>query len=174
MHPQPSPRVWSVAAPWLTVYEMPDIAYRNTTAFKGLDGQSNPRDVLLHEIFEQAQFDTRFYEEYSLPFNASLSSAPARQARYLLSWASDASDAGNAFAGIEGVERVRRFGVVAGTTLERFVRRDAAGEGGVRGELVLVEFEEGAMDVVKGIVREKEKEEDEVGWFLRKRGYGEK
>lgn len=61
--PQPDPDGWSAEAPWLTVYEMPDIEYRNTAEFRGLDGQSRPKEELLKGVFEQARFDTRFYEE---------------------------------------------------------------------------------------------------------------
>lgn len=66
---------------------------------------------------------------------------------------------------------MRRFRVQAGTTLEGFVRRDAVGEGGVRGELVLVEFEEGALGRMREVVGGREG--DEVGWFRMKRVYGE-
>jgi hypothetical protein len=41
---------------------MPDVEYRNTTDFKGLDGQSEPDPELLKGVFKQARFDTRFYE----------------------------------------------------------------------------------------------------------------
>ena len=47
----------------MTVYEMPDTEYRMTAEFKGLDGQSKPNEELLKGVFEQARFDTRFYEE---------------------------------------------------------------------------------------------------------------
>lgn len=46
-----------------TVYEMPDIEYRNTDDFKGLDGQSEPAKELLEGIFKNVRFDTRFYRE---------------------------------------------------------------------------------------------------------------
>ncbi|KAF1999017.1 hypothetical protein P154DRAFT_393219, partial [Amniculicola lignicola CBS 123094] len=49
-------------AQWLTLYEMPDIDFRHTSAFKGLDGQSEPEKSLLEGVFRQARFDTRFYE----------------------------------------------------------------------------------------------------------------
>lgn len=42
---------------------MPDIAYRETDEFRGLDGQSRPSEELLEGVFKQARFDTRFYEE---------------------------------------------------------------------------------------------------------------
>lgn len=61
--PQPDPEAWSANAPWLTLYEMPDVWYRLTDEFRGLDGQSRPSEELLRDVFEQARFDTRFYEE---------------------------------------------------------------------------------------------------------------
>lgn len=54
---------WSGEAPWLTLYEMADVDYRLTDEFRGLDGQSEPSKDLLEEVFKQARFDTRFYEE---------------------------------------------------------------------------------------------------------------
>ncbi|KAF2652596.1 hypothetical protein K491DRAFT_695472 [Lophiostoma macrostomum CBS 122681] len=62
IHPQPSDSTWSSAAPWLTLYTMPDIRYRETDEFRGLDGQSEPVESLRREVFERARFDTRFYE----------------------------------------------------------------------------------------------------------------
>jgi hypothetical protein len=41
---------------------MPDVEYRNTAEFKGLDGQSEPDPELLKGVFKQARFDTRFYQ----------------------------------------------------------------------------------------------------------------
>jgi len=42
---------------------MPSLSYRESAAFKGLDGQSEPGAELLEGIFKCARFDTRFYEE---------------------------------------------------------------------------------------------------------------
>jgi hypothetical protein len=48
---------------WLTLYEMPDIEFRETKEFKGLDGQSVPKKELLEGVFKNACFETRFYQE---------------------------------------------------------------------------------------------------------------
>lgn len=56
------PKAYESEAPYLTVYEMPDVGYRETGEFKGLDGQSEPREELLEGVFKKARFDTRFYE----------------------------------------------------------------------------------------------------------------
>lgn len=42
---------------------MPEIEFRESREFKGLDGQSLPKGDLLDRVFRQARFDTRFYEE---------------------------------------------------------------------------------------------------------------
>jgi hypothetical protein len=62
IQPSPFPGALSDDAPWLTVYEMPDIGFRENKAFRGLDGQSEPKKELLEGVFKQARFDTRFYE----------------------------------------------------------------------------------------------------------------
>ncbi|KAF2714457.1 hypothetical protein K504DRAFT_339823, partial [Pleomassaria siparia CBS 279.74] len=63
-HPSPPTpsSTYSSEAPWLTIYEMPDVGYRQTREFKGLDGQSEPREELLESVFRRARFDTRFWE----------------------------------------------------------------------------------------------------------------
>ena len=48
---------------FITVYHMPDLAFRETAAFRGLAGQSVPDDNLVNKIFKQAEFCTRFCEE---------------------------------------------------------------------------------------------------------------
>lgn len=42
---------------------MPDLAFRETAAFRGLAGQSVPDEDLINGIFKQAEFCTRFCEE---------------------------------------------------------------------------------------------------------------
>ncbi|KAJ4355430.1 uncharacterized protein N0V89_003446 [Didymosphaeria variabile] len=168
VYPQPSATAWSVEAPWLTVYSMPDVEYRNSRAFKGLDGQSAPKVKLLREVFEQARFDTRFYEQIS----PTSSEAGGPTPEYVLSWAGDHVGAA-LLEGVEGVRRVRVFRVVGASTLERFVRRDALAEGAVKEGLMLVEVGEEAVERVRSVVERHGKEGDEVGWFGVKRVYGD-
>lgn len=61
---KPSPLVGALSssAPWLTVYEMPDINFRETKEFRSLDGQSEPEKELLEGVFKRVRFDMRFYE----------------------------------------------------------------------------------------------------------------
>jgi hypothetical protein len=47
---------------WLTIYEMNDVDFRESAEFRGLDGQSKPKDDLLERIFKNAMFETRFGE----------------------------------------------------------------------------------------------------------------
>lgn len=53
---------------FLTLYEMPDLAFRETEAFRRLDGQSKPSDEsdLLEKVFKQSEFCTRFCEEIEI------------------------------------------------------------------------------------------------------------
>jgi len=90
------------------------------------------------------------------------------RAPFLVSWGVD--DVGSvdakAVENVEGVLDVRRYEVIEGTTLERFVRR----HGGAMKGLVLVEANEGATlpDTLSAIVGRDEKE---IGWFRLKRVY---
>jgi hypothetical protein len=52
--------LWLGKAQWLTLYEMDDVDFRDSKEFKGLDGQTTPKDNLLNEIFKNARFETRF------------------------------------------------------------------------------------------------------------------
>ncbi|KAK3213726.1 hypothetical protein GRF29_28g749644 [Pseudopithomyces chartarum] len=149
-------------APWLTIYEMPDIDYRMTEEFCGLDGQRAPRDDLLKGIFEQARFDTRFYEHLDAGSSASAFNA----AKFIISLGSDDI----AGADFKGIRRVRRFMVAAGTTLEHFKRRDALGEGQVRRELALIEFEDEAdVENLREFIQERN--HDEIGCYKLKQVY---
>ncbi|KAH7112893.1 hypothetical protein B0J11DRAFT_399912, partial [Dendryphion nanum] len=76
--PQPSDTTWSSAAPYLTIYELPDLSYRHTPAFKSLDGQSPPSPNLLSTIFLQSRFDTRFYRQTQSFSLDPTSSTPAK------------------------------------------------------------------------------------------------
>ena len=53
---------------FLTVYNMPDLAFRESAAFRGLAGQSKPSDEsdLLEKLFKQTEFCTRFCEEINI------------------------------------------------------------------------------------------------------------
>ena len=49
----------------LPVYEMPDLNYRLTAEFRGLEGQ-NPNSPSKDKIFKWAEFDSRWYEHVSV------------------------------------------------------------------------------------------------------------
>lgn len=158
---------------------MPDIDYRMTEEFCGLDGQRAPRDDLLKGIFEQARFDTRFYEHLDAGSSASAFSnylmltimhilmlTDLDPAKFIISLGSDDI----AGADFKGIRRVRRFMVAAGTTLEHFKRRDALGEGQVRRELALIEFEDEAdVENLREFIQERN--HDEIGCYKLKQVY---
>ncbi|CAO2652045.1 Nn.00g003280.m01.CDS01 [Neocucurbitaria sp. VM-36] len=193
LDPQPDDaKAWSHDAPWLTVYEMPDIEYRNTSAFKGLDGQSLPEKELLEGVFKNARFDTRFYEEVQV-YGKGGGGEKKGPATFLISAAleppaSNEADADfdawyrnehlDVLARAPGYVRTRRYKLVNGTTLDRFVRVELD----VPKYLALHEFQsdvlpwkelgesartEWARRVMGGLVKE------EVGWYVLKRKYAE-
>ncbi|KAF1965670.1 hypothetical protein BU23DRAFT_574713 [Bimuria novae-zelandiae CBS 107.79] len=135
-----------------------------------LDGQSAPREELLHSIFEQSRFDMRISEDVDSSIFLATDEGPAK---FVVSWSSDsASDVDvEALRKIEGCKRVRRFRVVAGSTLEHFQRRENGWEGREGSGLMLIEFEGEEIPVEK--VRRVIGERGEVGWFRLKRVYGE-
>ncbi|KAF2265103.1 hypothetical protein CC78DRAFT_616242 [Lojkania enalia] len=175
-------------APWLTVYSMPDIEYRNTSAFRGLDGQSEPEESLLENVFRHARFDTRFYEEMQVFEPAG---PPVRPATLLISAALQpavGTDADfeawyrqehlRALSECSGFRRTRRYRLVSGTSLDRFVRtspeipgylalHEFQGEDFPWGELSGTAGTEWAKRVMGGLKME------EIGWFRLKRTYPE-
>ncbi|KAF2786211.1 hypothetical protein K505DRAFT_422566 [Melanomma pulvis-pyrius CBS 109.77] len=188
-HPKPpGPSTYSSEAPWLTVYEMPDVEYRETSEFKSLDGQSEPRKELLEGVFRKARFDTRFYEGVQ-EFGADAVTGPAN---LLISAALQPAAGQDAdfdawyrqehlhlLSKCPGYRRSRRFKVVNATVLDKFERREPE----VPQYLALHEFDgedfpmealggtagtEWAKKVMGNLNRE------EVGWYRLKREYREK
>jgi hypothetical protein len=105
---------------YLTIYNMPDLAFRETAAFKGLDGQSKPSEELLEKLFKQTAFATRFCEE----------SEPAakhdKPATFLatIGLRSDALDPElrSKVSKLEGLRSMREFEVLEGSLLREFER----------------------------------------------------
>lgn len=166
---------------------MPDIEYRNTTEFKGLDGQSRPREELLEGVFKQARFDTRFYKEVQVYEKEGVRTEPAK---FLISAAlQPATGLDEDFdtwyreehlrvlSECEGYRRSRRYEVVNATVLDRFVRREPE----VPRYLALHEFD-GAELPWEGLRKSAETEWarkvmgslrlEEIGWYSLKRVYG--
>ncbi|KAF2469315.1 uncharacterized protein BDR25DRAFT_371866 [Lindgomyces ingoldianus] len=175
-------------APWLTVYEMPDVSYRETTEFKGLDGQSEPRKELLEGVFKQARFDTRFYEgvqvverEGGVPegpapllISACLQPSPSSPSQFNAWYTTEHIPL---ISRIPGFRRLRRFKVINASVLDQFVRKSPK----VPQYLTLCEFDgemlpikelaetgqtEWAREVMEGL------EMAEVGYYRLKGGYG--
>ncbi|KAF2681762.1 hypothetical protein K458DRAFT_309076 [Lentithecium fluviatile CBS 122367] len=167
---QPDAEGWSVEAPWLTVYEMPDIRFRESKEFKRLDGQSLPKKELLDGVFRQARFDTRFYEISTIVANYLVDAGPAA---FLVSWSLSSLLSSTDLEGleeIEGFRRVRVCKVVNATTLDQFERMGSA----VQPYVVLIEFdgvELPVMSVKNALGRNGDGAELEVGWYRLKRVY---
>ncbi|KAF2733819.1 hypothetical protein EJ04DRAFT_494675 [Polyplosphaeria fusca] len=172
--PSSAPNQWSALAPWFTVYELPDLDYRHSAEFKGLDGQSKPDEALLEGVFRQARFDTRFYEEVQR-YGDESKCAPAK---FLVSAALQPRAGGERdfeawyreehlerLSRVRGYVRSRRYRVVDATVLDRFERRGAEG---CPQYLALHEFEGEELDM-EGLGLEGE----EIGWWGLKRVYGE-
>jgi hypothetical protein len=174
----------TMEAPWLTVYEMPDVEFRHTKTFKGLDGQTKPKGNLLEEIFSNTVFKTKFCELLDRQEAEETKKGPARWAVSVTEEVQGRSEqekkVGERY--VEVVKRVRRmkgwvrsrmFRVVDSTILDEFRRRDGLGCGERVAYCVLHEFEgeEFPWEGVSGLM---EGERDtEIGYFRRKRVYGE-
>ncbi|KAH4936716.1 hypothetical protein HBI79_070640 [Parastagonospora nodorum] len=192
MSPQPGPDTLSTSAPWLTVYEMTDVDYRNSPAFRALNGQTPPPQELLDEIFKNARFDTRFYQEVQNYENPNVTGAPADGA-FLISAALQPPASTEAIADFNkwyadehlamlakapGYVRTRRYELVDGTRLDGFERstphipkflalHEFGGEALPWGELQASAETEWAKRVMGGLVG------SEIGWFACKRRYEE-
>lgn len=191
LSPQPSPDTLSSSAPWLTVYEMSDVSYRNSPAFRALNGQTPPPQELLDGIFKNARFDTRFYEEVQNYENPNIS-APGESA-FLISAALQPPPDAEAvtdfnkwytdehlpvLAQAPGYVRTRRYELVDGTRLDGFERsrpeipkflalHEFSGEVLPWAELQASAETEWARKVMGGLVG------SEIGWFMCKRSYEE-
>ncbi|KAB2111776.1 hypothetical protein AG0111_0g1164 [Alternaria gaisen] len=51
---------YSNEAPWLTLYEFPDLSYKDSQGFKGI---KPPGADLIEDVYKNVRFDIRFYEE---------------------------------------------------------------------------------------------------------------
>jgi hypothetical protein len=170
-----------------TVYEMPDVEYKNSTDFRALDGQSPPSQDLLDGIFKNARFDTRFYAQVQShaapspagPTSFMISAAlepPAEAAADFDAWYRDEHIA--LLARAPAFVRTRRYELVSGTTLEAFERsvpeiprylalHEFAGEVLPWKELEESTQTQWAKKITGGLFGE------EVGWYVPKRVYAE-
>lgn len=188
LRPESEPKT-SNYAPWLTLYEMPDIEFKNSAEFKGLAGQSPPTKELIEGIFKGARFDTRFYREVQCVEGSSGKKGPAK---FVISAALEPPEAKvtdfdawyreehiAVLSRAPGFVRTRRYELVNGSTLERYERTI---KDDMPKFLALHEFEcedlpskelaesaqtEWSKRVMGDLVRE------EVGLFVLKREYSE-
>jgi hypothetical protein len=180
---------------WLTIYEVDDVDFRNTTEFKGLDGQSKPKGNLLEEIFTKAHFETRFGVLLSNDDKSAVKKGPAKliiSATMTPSTKESAEDVERFYeqehvkeiAKCPGYVRTRRFRFVDTTVLKEFTRTAANPiEPGIS-VVALHEFE-GPYFPVEGLQKADEtpltakvleslkKDGIEAGFFKLKRVYGD-
>ena len=107
---------------FVTVYNMPDLAFRESEAFRGLDGQSKPNEELLEKLFKQSSFITRFAEETDV----SGGSGSNGQAPFAITVATCESEQGaavlSALPKLKGYRRTRNFKVHENSLLHKFER----------------------------------------------------
>jgi hypothetical protein len=129
------PPAYVLGAKWLTIYEMKDVEFRNSAEFRGLDGQSKPKDDLLNGVFKNAMFETRFGELLSND-DKGIKKGPARlivSATMTASNRQAADDIEHFYehehvrevAKCPGYIRTRRFRWVDSTVLKEFERQPA-------------------------------------------------
>lgn len=105
---------------FVTVYHMPDLAFRESAAFRGLDGQTAPRQELLEGLFKHVSFITRFAEEVSVP---SSTHSPATPAPFVVTIApSAAGDPLTQFKTAKELRRVQKYKIHESSLLSRFQR----------------------------------------------------
>lgn len=112
---------------FVTVYNMPDLAFRESAAFRGLDGQSKPSEELLEGLFRQASFITRFAEEIGVEGESGgfrKGAAPFAVTVGIESGRSGDSGSGvmSALSKIQGYRRKRTLRVHENSLLDRFER----------------------------------------------------
>ncbi|KAF2124268.1 hypothetical protein P153DRAFT_258663, partial [Dothidotthia symphoricarpi CBS 119687] len=67
----------STRPPWLTVFEMRDIAYKDSPAFQAVHNQVPPLE-LIQQVYAHVGFDIRFYEEVSCVEKPGVGSEPGQ------------------------------------------------------------------------------------------------
>jgi hypothetical protein len=161
-----------MGAKWLTIYEMHDIDFRNTTEFKGLDGQSKPKGNLLDEIFTKAHFETRFGSLLSNDDKGGKKKGPAKLiiSATMTPSSKDAAEDVDRFyeeehvkeiAKCPGYVRTRRYRFVDTTVLKEFERASAEPIEPWVSVIALHEFE-GPYLPMEGLIKA-----DETPWTAR-------
>lgn len=156
----------NLAFDFATVYHMPDLAFRESEAFRGLDGQTKPRQELLEGLFRRVSFVTRFAAEVgdSSPGSGDSSTSAAP---FVVTVASLAGDGGiPELENVKGVRRVKKYKVHEGSLLERFERSwlDEPTEMAI----LEIESQEGVATVADALA---EVEGLEIGYWALRREY---
>jgi hypothetical protein len=120
---KPTAENQNLAYDFLTVYNMPDLAFRESEAFRGLDGQSRPNEELLEKLFKQSAFITRFCEEFE-PSQKSIQDENATS--FMLSVGVHSNDSADnvlaRLAKITGYRQTRHFKLQEASLLSEFNR----------------------------------------------------
>ena len=131
---------------FLTVYNMPDLAFRESEAFRGLDGQSRPDEVLLEKVFKQTEFLTRFCEEVGVVGSSKESPNPAP---CIITAGTTSNDALASFSKLPGYRRAKKYSIREASLLSAF-QRSYVNE---PSDLTIFEFD-AIPDNVEGVLKE--------------------
>ncbi|KAF2663312.1 hypothetical protein BT63DRAFT_124344 [Microthyrium microscopicum] len=135
---------------WLTVYAFPQLGFRHTAQFKGLDGQKSPKGDLLDTIFKKAEFATRFAGLKGVWADGKWSDGGKIEGFRPAEWVVVATlvsdgdgggkaigaEEGKALEGLKGFVRAQVFDIAESSVLCEFERRK-----GLMGTMVMVGFE---------------------------------
>ncbi|KAL1799614.1 hypothetical protein ACET3X_003651 [Alternaria dauci] len=180
---------YSNEAPWLTIYEFPDLSYKDSQGFKSI---GPPGADVIENVYKNARFDIRFYEEIQAIEGSSTSSPPPK---FLISAALDppkdaaSTDDFDAWYRQEhmpmlqrapGFVRSRRYKLSDAKVINEFQVGDVTGE--APRFLALHEFGGEALpwkEIAESTGTEWAKkvwgalEKEEVGWYELSREYSE-
>lgn len=179
-----------------TLYEFPDLSYKDRKDFKDVAANNPPSKDLIEDVYKNARFDIRFYEEVQLVNgDQAVPTESSNPAKFLISAAleppKDASSTADLdawyrqehislLARAPGFVRSRRFKLTNATVIDKFQVGDVTKE--APRYLALHEFSgevlpwkelqesaqtEWAKRVMGGLVKE------EVGWYEVSRVYSE-
>ncbi|KAJ9645992.1 hypothetical protein H2201_008248 [Coniosporium apollinis] len=174
--------------PWLTLYEMREVGFRETEEFRGLDGQSRPDEGLLERVFGNVEFDTRFWRcvqvdeaagarkgPAPLIISAALSPSPSAEADFDAWYRQEHVPM---ISQCPGYVRTRRYRLVDASLLHEFDRRNSPAPSWLAlhefegtelpmGELLKCDETEWSKKVIAGLVKM------EAGFYRLKRIYEE-
>ena len=152
---------------FLTIYNMPNLSFRNSPAFKGLDGQSKPGDYLVEKLFSHAEFITQFCEEVEADGAGSTSGAEAAPFVVTIGIPSTQSTVSMlALSKVAGYRRMRKYKVDEASILSKLERSFPSEPNGI----AVVGFDS-ELDVENAAVELDSAEGLQVGFWALRRNY---